>query len=102
MMSLTNSEEFHSVKNDRYPRKESHFRRSWACVAFPLPSSPSKTIKRPGGRVGARSVAIRNDLEPHRPLELLHRPVEEPRKWGSSPRKNDEEARPATCEGRPL
>src|SRR5271170_4680077 len=48
IVSLTRSEEFHSVKKTRYPPKESHLRSNWAWVDFPEPSRPSKTTRRPG------------------------------------------------------
>ena len=81
--AFTSADEFHSVRNTRWPAALSHLARSAICVVFPDPSTPSTTNSLPGyscGLVSVFSMGCRSaDLEPHRfaehPLERDHVPV---------------------------
>src|SRR5215211_2539794 len=84
--AFTRADEFHSVRNTRWPAALSHLARSAICVVFPDPSTPSTTNSLPGyscGLVSVFSMGCRSaDLEPDRfaehPLERDHVPVRGP------------------------
>src|SRR3954468_12564277 len=75
--AFTSADEFHSVRNTRWPEAVSHFARSPSCVVLPEPSTPSTTKSLPGYSWGLVSVFSMRcgsaDLEPDR---LAEHPLE--------------------------
>src|SRR5207245_10878093 len=58
VVSLTSSEEFHSVKKMLYPWDSSHLRSRLSCVLLPEPSMPSTTVSLPGQGCGTVNGAL--------------------------------------------
>src|SRR5438874_13609707 len=74
--ALTSADEFHSVRNTRWPSALSHLARRPSCVVFPEPSIPSTTNSLPGyswGVLRLLSIGFSADFDvkglAHQPLE---------------------------------
>src|SRR5438874_4505276 len=67
--ALTSADEFHSVRNTRWPSALSHLASSPSCVVLPEPSIPSTTNSLPGyscGCVRVFNISVAADFEPER------------------------------------